>query len=150
MASARLSSLGRRSVPVAVAVLLAGVVSACAAPNEDSSKALEQTRSGVHTVQLALDSMARGQTTSALAQVAASDAADEIASAQRQAGQVTAPTADERATRARSLAAINTSRTAVLDAVDVLADGGDLQQIGRDLERADADLADALNALGSR
>jgi len=142
--------LGRRLVAVAVAILLAVVVSACAAPNEDLSKALEQTRAGVHTVQLALDSMARGQTTSALAQVAASDAADEIASAQRQAGQVTAPTADERATRARSLAAINTSRTVVLDAADVLADGGDLQQIGRDLERADADLADALNALGSR
>jgi hypothetical protein len=150
VATAGSTSLRRRSVAVALAALLAGLMAACAAPNEDLSTALEQTRAGVRTVQLALDSLAREQTTSALAQVAASDAAEEITSAQRQAGEVQARTDDERAARAGTLAAINTSRTVVLDAADVIAEGGDLEQVGQHLEAADADLAEALSALGTR
>lgn len=150
VAAAGLASSVRRLVAGGLAILLAGVVSGCGAPVADLSKALEQTQAGVRTVQLALDSLSRGRSSRALVEVAASDAADEIASAQRRAGEVPAPTAEVRAARARTLAAIDTSRTVVLDAADVLADGGDLQQVGSELSRADAAVSDALSALGTR
>ena len=131
-------------------VLLAVSSSSCGAPEEDLSKALEQTQAGVRTVQLGLDSLSRGRSSRALVEVAASDAADEVASAQRRAGEVRAPTAVDRAARARTLAAIDRSRTVVLDAADVLAEGGDLEQVGAELSGADAAVSGALSALGAR
>lgn len=101
-------------------------------------------------MQLALGSLDRQQSTRALAEVAASDAADEIASAQRTAGEVSAPSADARAARAQALSAIDASRLVVLDAADVLADDGDRQQLEPQLEQVDAALSQALSTLGTR
>ena len=131
-------------------IVFGGLSTSCGAPDEDLRQALEQTRASVHTVQLALGSLDRQRSTRALAEVAASDAADEIASAQRTAGEVSAPSADARAVRAQVLSAIDASRIVVLDAADVLAEDADTQQLEPQLARVDVTLSEALSTLGTR
>jgi hypothetical protein len=135
----------------ALMLLLAGLVAGCGAPpTEDLARSVEQTRAAVRTVELALDQLGRDRTTAAVAQVAAANAADEIAQAQRQAGDVPGRSDADRALRGRALAAITGSLTVVLDAEDVLADEGDRRALAGELRRVDADLADTLAALGQR
>ena len=144
--------LGARTVVASVLVLSVVLTTGCgvSSDTQDLTLALRETRTAVHSAELALDLLDRGLTTRAAAQVTAGDMVDQIGLAQQRLGEAPGDTVELRNLRHRCQVVVADSLIAVQNTEDALADDPGGAPAGVDLPRVQSAVDAALAELGER